>query len=117
MRLSIEAVVKVGHLRRRPEFQNGDPNSPWVYLFLRFELLDECSKMRRDASCEGVVRTGPSGIARLLTAQRVYRERDSICFERDGFRDSTESYADEPSNRSGRPLEPRRRLSTWGRLP
>jgi len=24
-------------------------------LFLRFELLDECSEMRGDGSCEGVV--------------------------------------------------------------
>jgi hypothetical protein len=30
----------------------------------------------------------------LLTAQRVYCDRDSTCFERNGFRDSTESYAD-----------------------
>jgi hypothetical protein len=32
----------------------------------------------------------------LLTAQRVYRERNSICFERgDGFRNGTQSHADE----------------------
>jgi hypothetical protein len=47
----------------------------------------------------------------LLTAQRVYGERDSTCFERDG--ESRESHADESSSRSGR-LSEWRRFSTWG---
>jgi hypothetical protein len=48
-------LVKGGHLRRRPESQNGTVIRSGSILFLRFELLDECSEMRGDGSCEGVV--------------------------------------------------------------
>jgi len=40
-----------------------------------------------------------------------------MCFEKDGFRNSIELYAEESSNRSGWLLEPGRRLSAWGDSP
>jgi hypothetical protein len=72
--------------------------------------------MRGDGARQGVVLVF-EGISQLLTFQRVYRHGESICFEKDGFRNSTELYAEESSNLSGRLLEPGRRLSAWGPLP
>src|SRR5215467_8579342 len=68
------------------------------------------SGLPQSASCSENFVIPPDVFGQTLTAQRVYCKRDSTCFERDRFRDSTESPADESSGRCGRLFEPRRRL-------
>jgi hypothetical protein len=57
--------------------------------------------MRGDGGRQGVV-LGFEALPNCLTARGAYGEWNSICLERDGFRNRTQSRGDESNCRSGR---------------